>query len=300
MNLIFRPATPDDTYANFQVFLQSVMELGERLGTSPISGGHNAEGLKRLWETRRPLMEHLASTAEQYWVAERDQQIIGYARSLLRGNVRQLTDFFVLPGEQSGGIGRELLARAFPSEGAKRRLIIASIDIRAQVRYMKAGMYPRSPIYYFSREPEDVTVESNLNFKRIYASPHNLSTLNRLDESVLGYQREVDHRWLLNNRQGFLYLRGVRPVGYGYLAANGGPYALLDERDFPAVLAHAEREALLRGDTFGVEVPAINRVAVDYLLKRGCHMDSFIEFLMSDAPFGKFENYILTTPPFFI
>ncbi len=74
----------------------------------------------------------------------------------------------------------------------------------------------------------------------------------------------------------------------------------LDADDFPAILAHAETEAALKGTGFGVEVPTVNRVAVDYLLSRGYKLELFFEFFMADSPFGKFENYILTTPPFFV
>ena len=48
-------------------------------------------------------------------------------------------------------MGRELLTRGFPSEGATHRSIIATVDTRAQVLYIKAGVYPRFPIYYFGR-----------------------------------------------------------------------------------------------------------------------------------------------------
>jgi len=35
-------------------------------------------------------------------------------------------------------------------------------------------------------------------------------------------------------------------------------------------------------------------------LKRGFRLDKFMAVLMSDVPFGRFENYILTSPPFFL
>ncbi len=74
----------------------------------------------------------------------------------------------------------------------------------------------------------------------------------------------------------------------------------LDANDFPAILAHAETEAAVKGTEFSVEVPMVNRAAVDYLLSRGCKLESFFEFFMADSVFGKFENYILTSPPFFV
>ena len=44
----------------------------------------------------------------------------------------------------------------------------------------------------------------------------------------------------------------------------------------------------------------INQVAVDYLLGRGFWMDAFMAVMMTDRPFARFENYILTSPPFFM
>jgi hypothetical protein len=80
-----------------------------------------------------------------------------------------------------------------------------------------------------------------------------------------------------------------------------GPFALLHAGDFPAVLAHAESEAAAQGQhEFGLEVPMVNQVAVDYMLARGYRMDAFIALLMNDRPFGKFENYIVTSPPFIL
>ena len=205
------------------------------------------------------------------------------------------------PGVQSAGLGRELLTRAFPAEGARYRCIISSPDIRAQALYLKTGVYPRFLIYYFGRSPEVVKpTTTDLVHQPITVSPESLEILGSLDRSLLGYRRDEIHTWLLGDRQGYLYYRHDRPVGYGYVGIRNGPFALIDDRDFPGVLAHAESQAALNGREFGLEVPMINRAAVDYLLARGYHMDSFIGMFMSDAPFGKFENYIVTSPPFFL
>jgi len=253
-----------------------------------------------MWVERRSLYEYLARNAENFWLAERDGQIIGFARSILQDGMRELTELFVLSHAQSAGVGRELLDRAFPAEGASYRNIISSPDIRAQALYLKAGVYPRFPIYYFRRYPEAIAVTTDLVFDPTIVSPETLETLGLLDKSLLGYRRDVTHTWLLGDRQGYVYYRHNRPVGYGYVGVRNGPFALIDNRDFPAVLAHAESEAAKADRKFGLEVPMINRAAVDYLLARGYHMDSFLTMSMSDVPFGKFENYILPSPPFFL
>ena len=76
---------------------------------------------------------------------------------------------------------------------------------------------------------------------------------------------------------------------------------MLDQNDFPAVLARAETQAhVLGAESVGFEVPLINKIVVDYLLGRGYKLDGFLGTILSDEPFGKFENYLLTSPPFFV
>lgn len=292
----YRPGTEDDSYAVFLLLEQTLADLNLRLGSATPTSAADPAALARMWEERRSLYGHLARTAEHYWLAERQGEIIGFARSILRDGVQQLTEFFVLPDQQSAGVG----ARAFPTNGARLRSIVASSDVRAQARYLKTGVYPRFPVYYFGRSPEPVDVDTDLIAKPITASPEAVAALGTLDERGLGYRRDEDHAWLLGDRQGFLYLRASQPVGYGYLGTRSGPFSLLDARDYPVVLAHAENEAARHGHGhFGLEVPLVNQVAVDYLLARGFRLDTLMAVLMSDAPFGDFRRHILTSPPLF-
>jgi len=295
-----RPGTPADSYAVFTVFEESLADLSRRLGTSKPTSASNSEALARMWQERRSLYEHLADTAEQFWLAERNGRVIGFARSLQSDGLRQLTEFFVLPTEQSSGVGKELFNRAFPKEGPEHRSIIATTDFRAQGLYLKAGVYPRFPIYYFGRTPEIVTPDTDLTFKPLTATAENLETIGQIDREVTGHRRDATHTWLCSNRQGYLYYRGERPVGYGYVGARNGPFALLTPTDFPAVLAHAESEAAKNNHEFGIEVPMINQTVVDYLLGRGYKLDTFMAIFMSNVPFGKFENYVISSPPFFM
>jgi hypothetical protein len=128
-----------------------------------------------------------------------------------------------------------------------------------------------------------------------------LDALGEIDQQVLGHRRDVDHAWLIGDRQGYLYTRNGSPVGYGYLGIKNGPFALLDASDYPAVLAHAESQVAKIGvENLGLEVPMVNQVVVDYLLDRHFRVGSFITMMMTNKPFGNFEKYILTSPPFFM
>lgn len=98
-----------------------------------------------MWERRRSLYEQLTRTAEHFWLAERDRIAIGFARSIIRDGVRQLTEIFILPELQSAKVGRELLEHVFSQKSATHRSVISTTDLRARARYLKAGVYPRFP-----------------------------------------------------------------------------------------------------------------------------------------------------------
>jgi GNAT superfamily N-acetyltransferase len=301
MNVSYRPGTPEDSYAVFEIFERSLADLGRRIGMEGPFSADDPVALARIWEERRPLYAHLAATAEHFFVAQRGGRPIGFARSILRDGVRGLTEFFVLPGLQSGGVGRELLARAFPAHGAALRVIIASPDVRAQGLYMRMGVYPRCSVYYFWRVPERAVVESDLIMDAVEPGEEVLAATAAVDMAILSHRRLADHAWLMRNRQCVLYRRDGQVVGYGYVGLRNGPFALLEARDFPAALAHAESAAAAeRRPHFGVEIPMVNRAAVDYLLGRGYRIDAFMATLMSDRPFGRLENYVVTSPPFFL
>lgn len=299
--LKFRPGTVADSYDVYQIGRNALVDLTQRTGVSEPEDSPNPEDVTQEWLEHHSLFEHLARTAEHFWVAERGDRPIGYARTINHDGVRELTELFILPEAQSAGVGRELLARAFPPNGAKRRCIIATLDARAQARYLKTGVYPRFPIYTFSRKPEQVAVPSNLTVQPVQPTPQTLTIMAEIDRQIINHRRDANHNWFFANRQGYLYYRNRQPVGYGYVGRWNGPFALLDERDYPAVLAHAESESAAQNrDKFAVDVPMVNHVAVDYLLGRDYQMSEFIVYWMSDEPFGKFENYIITAPMFFI
>ncbi|MBK9125292.1 MAG: GNAT family N-acetyltransferase [Chloroflexi bacterium] len=302
MNVTFRPGTTNDSYAMFGVFRAAVVDLQRRIGMEVAANAFDPAEVDAAWQRYRPLFQHLAEHNEHFWVAENAGQIVGYARSILRGTVRELTEFFVHPGNQSAGVGRELLALAFPAEGATNRFIVATSDTRALGRYMKSGVRPQFTIFGMYREP--VTVEPpdpDVSVTPLTGSAQDIAFVAEVDSKLLGFRRDPEQAWLTANRQGFAYWRGGAPVGYGYVSQRSGPFAALDSHDLPAILAHAESHAASLGiEEFGIDVPAVNHSALGYLIGRGYHIDPFYTFFLSDTPFGAFEQYLLTVPPFFV
>ena len=127
-----------------------------------------------------------------------------------------------------------------------------------------------------------------------------MQDINRIDKEIIDHQRENLHRWIITGRNGFIYKRNGEIVGYGYVGSSSGPFAVLDENDFPAVLAHAESLMAEKAANFGVEAPLINTKAIQYFIERKYQIDSFSTIFMSNVPFGKFENYLCFSPEFFM
>lgn len=301
MSIIFRPGALDDNFAAYRVHYHAIADLIQRLGFSPAEHAPTEEEILQGWEKNRALYEHLTRTAEQFWVAEQDGEIVGYSRSCNHEGVRQLNEFFVQPGVQANGVGKELLARAFPRENARLRLVTATPELRAQALYMRSGVYARQLLYRFSCTPQPTTVASDLVMEPAPPSTVALPPFAELDGAILGFERDDDQAWLLSDRQGWLYRRQGQVVGYGYTGAQSGPFALLNPADFPAVLAHAENQAAAAGrKEFALWVPSTNRHATDYLLAHNYLVRPFVATLFSDAPFGRLDHYVNTDPPFLI
>jgi hypothetical protein len=245
------------------------------------------------------MFEFLAGISSRFWVAEKEGEIIAYARSIEHDGLQELTEFFVSPDQQSAGVGGGLLGRAFPESGARYRTVIATLDERALYSYMKMGLYGRFPFKYFSRKAEKVEVETDLEIERMHLEIH-LDGIDRIDREIVDHSRSDIHRWIATDREGFVYKRKGELVGYGYVGSNHGPFAVLDENDFPAVLAHAESLMAGKGEDFGAETPLVNTKAIRYFMERKYQIDSFSAILMSDVPFGKFGNYLCFSPEFFM
>jgi GNAT superfamily N-acetyltransferase len=299
MTIHYRPGTVEDSHAIFQVFTQSLIDYGTRMNVMAITGGNDPVVLESLWQRRRSMFEFLADIASAFWVAEQGGEVIAYARSIEHDGLQELTEFFVAPHQQSAGVGSELLSRAFPATGARYRTIIATMDERALYRYMKAGVYGRFPMKYFYRQAEKVDVQTDLEIEPLNPDTH-MQDLHRVDRQVLAHTREPIHRWTASTRQGFVYRRSGNVIGYGYVGSNSGPFALLDGRDFPAILAHAESLLAEQGREFGAEAPLVNTAAIRYFIDRKFKIDSFSTVFMSNVPFGRFENYLTYSPEFFL
>jgi GNAT superfamily N-acetyltransferase len=295
--LDIRPGTADDSRAAFDVFIAAVTDLAARLGNS-------WDPEPDMWPRVEPLFDMLATHATEWWVApDTDGGLLGYARSIERGGLFELSEFFVRPGHQSAGIGRALLQRAFPAGRGEVRAIIATIDPRAQSSYYRAGTAARFPISGLTGKPGHASGSGPLDagLEVVAATPDDIQQLLELERDVIEFDRGPEMRWLIDEREGYLYRRAGRVIGSAFLAARGGigPVVASNADDMPGILDHLERRAAeLEIAEVSVDVPGPNEAAVRHLLGRGLRFDSFVTLLMSSRPFGRFDRFIGFAPPF--
>ena len=284
-----------DTKACHELLWEAVVDLGERRGTPvPIS-------TDEAWRSFQPLYDRLAEHAAEWWVAEDGDttQLVGFARSIDRGGLFELTEFFVRPRSQSGGVGRTLLHRAFPLGRGAVRVIIATTDVRALGLYYAADTAARFPILTIGGPPRS-TGEGGLDATAIDADPEAIASVGMIERDAIGYPRgDEEVRWLLSQREGYVYRRDGVDVGFSFVGRSGaGPVAARDPEELPAILSHIEARAATLGlERLEFEVPAPNAVAVRHLLGRGFRIDPWMNVLMSSQPFGRFDRFIGFSPP---
>ena len=192
----------------------------------------------------RPIDEPVASDArvglitdpDGYFCAIEDGQIRGMTSALVRGRVWYLSMLFVLPGDQGRGVGRALLERALAygdARGVEVRCVWASLEPRAQARYVMAGMAPRWPIYRLEGDAAAVTrfgerVGLDPPARTLPCDP---IAAQELTAEVFGNGRADDLAyWLNDGAEAVAIERGGESAAFAYRRGNRiGPAAGRDE-----------------------------------------------------------------------
>jgi GNAT superfamily N-acetyltransferase len=125
---------PADAEAVYAVSMAAFDDLDVRLGSDPERVAPGSGAAHRVGRIQR-------TDPGGAWVAERDGEIVGGALGIVRDGLWGLSLLVVRPDAQSGGAGRELLARAYEyGDGARGRIVLASRDPRALRAYARLGM----------------------------------------------------------------------------------------------------------------------------------------------------------------
>jgi len=289
-----RRGSSEDAKSCQTVMWASVTDFAARRGM-PL------EGTAEVWWASGGAMQSLlAKHAAEWWVAEDGGEIIGYARSIEREGLLELTEFFVVPGKQARGVGKALLDRAFPVTRGEVRSIIATTDSRALARYYAADTSAQFPMFTLVGAPKHA---EHAVAARVIDVGRDGAFVAAIERETLGFARGDDElRFLLEEREGWIYSRGDAPIAFGFVGARGsGPIATLDPQDMPDVLSHVESRAAALGVVeLELQLPGPNERGVRHLLHRGFHIDPWVNLLMSNRAFGRFDRVVPFGPPVFL
>ena len=261
----FRRATPDDDPATFSVFRRSLWDYLRRNGLLEPDDPAEAP-VERAWPRWIGMYGHLRDTAAEHWVAEGRDGVIGYARSIERDGLVELTEFFVDPEAQTRGVGGGCSSEPSRSAGADTaRSSPRSIRARSPSTCASASPW-RLPAPTSRKRPQPVEIETDLELEP--AGPEHLDEILQLEAQVLGHRRQEDISFLLSDRPAVLYRRRGAAVGYGFDCnehGQYGPIAVLDPADLPVASAHLETDAHTHGlERLSVSAPLSNRAALSW------------------------------------
>lgn len=205
----------------------------------------------------------LASDPGGCWVAEYDDEVVGFATSMVRERLWALATYAVRPGMQGLGVGRPLLDQAIAyGAGCDRGMIAASEDPRAMRRYWRAGFTFHPQLLLHGRvDRSAVPVVSGLR----EGTEEDQKWMDDLDRHLRGGPHGTDHASLLE--AGRLVVAADRG---GYAYTTGTSVLLVAARD--AELASTLMWECLAGMPGGAEVAHVttaNGWAVDVAMQAG-------------------------------
>jgi len=299
MSLVYRPAQAQDLAMAEALVVASINDLTERhgFGSMATSSPPNFQ------------LFSLKDDPDGLWIAEDGGDILGFAWSWVCGDVWFLAQLFVDPAQQGRGIGNELLKLTFEharkSRAAHRALITFTFNRVSQGLYIRHGLFPKMPIYFFGATREQVKAglpEPPLRSITIDDSAADMKRLAEIDARAIGVAREKHHRYLLNDPEtmGVMLCAGSECVGYTYIGSNGhiGPLAVsqagvLGDAFTTALKIAADRSS----EKISAFVPGTCDSALSLAVKQGMRI-TFPMLLMASPGFGDWTHYLPRNPGF--
>jgi GNAT superfamily N-acetyltransferase len=299
MSILYRPARADELRATQEHIVRSINDLSERHGFGPMAS------------VRSPDFQlfSLKDDPAGLWTAEENGDIVGTAFSWTAGDLWFLAELFISPSRQGQGVGNELLKRtlghANKSGAAHRALITFTFNRVSQGLYIRHGLFPRLPIYFFGAAREALTARlpgERLKCVPIESDAAHLSELAVIDASALGFAREKHHRYLRGDAatKGFLLYEGQACVGYAYVNLGGhvGPFAVLRPEIAGAAFVTALHLAAESGaPQVSAFIPGVSEAPLRIAVASGMRI-TFPMVLMSSGEFGDWTRYLPRNPGF--
>jgi len=299
VDITYRPAKCEDLDEAERVVQEAGNELRVRHGRQP-------------WPAPPPIAFPkfcLAEDPDGLWVAEHGDTIVGFGFSWMTEKFWFLSQLFVRSETQAKGVGQVLLSKALMQaerNGATNRaLITPAYNIASTGRYLNNGLYPREPLYRMAAPAQVVAqhlADAWYDTTPIAPWPEPAEWTGRIDQQLLGFRRDLHHRFLLGGvaARAVRIERAGRVAGYAYTSAEGhvGPLAIAPDADAKAVVTTALRCAVESGPSrVSMIVPGRADVVMRAVLALGLRIEEPY-VLMASRPFGNWGNYLARAPGF--
>jgi ribosomal protein S18 acetylase RimI-like enzyme len=296
MRTILRPARAEELQTAQELVARSINDLTARHGFGAMASARPADFQ----------LFSLTQDPDGLWVAEVEGEIAGFAFSWISGDFWFLAELFVSPDHQGRGVGDALMTRTLEHASkagvTNKALITFAFNTVSQGLYIRRGIYPRLPIYFFNARTDLLTGrdrgEETLRYTDIGDSDR--ARLAQLDATSLGFSRDRHHGFLLGdaNTRGVLLHTADNCVGYAYVNSSGhiGPVAVAQ----PGIMGAAFTTALKLAQQAGASdvsafLPGSNEAALRVAVAHGMRI-TFPMLLLSARPFGDWSRYLPRNP----
>jgi hypothetical protein len=299
MSITYRPARAEDLEKAEALVVSSINDLTQRHGFGTIA------------QVSPPLFQafSLRDDPDGLWVAEKADEVLGFAFSWVCGDLWFLAQLFVAPTAQKLGIGHELMRHALGharlNDARNKALITFAFNTASQGLYIRHGLYPRWPLYMMRVGLDSVRggqAEARFRSEPLDDSTAMLERLARIDASALGTSRAKHHRYLIGTGgvEGISLWEKNECVGYAYVSRDGhlGPIAVSDGRLLSTAFRTAVEQAARHSPKqVSALVPGGNPAALRAATAHGMRI-TLPMLLMSTEPLGNWSQYLPRNPGF--
>jgi len=299
--------------------LRAAFDLGERawnesrrtrrlLGHD--AGERDAAELDAQWARERSFLEFLAAQEDgAFWLCERDDELIGYARAARFGSMDELTELWVVPPEAGRGLGHALLERIWPDSPTPElgRVVLTFGTPGDLTLYTGFGVMPVGGHWHMRHRVEQYLEQRAAEVDAAEPGVHLLTPeraveeWKRLEPAAIGHERPLLHEFFGRTRICLACIDQDSGLAAGlcWVSSDGDIGPAVGETSaavVPVVLAALDRVAKAQEpETFGVFCTTESWWLLDRLRRLGfrVHWPSWV---MSSVPLPGLDRYVPTQP----
>jgi GNAT superfamily N-acetyltransferase len=308
----FRDGSVSDLETTFGLSERAMHDSAVKQGVIPASEELTEAHIKGDWTRQRSIVEFIASQrGGRYLIADNDERPVGYARTVHFEGMEELTELMVLPDHQRKGIGRQMLALAWPDDPTPElgRVVVANGSASDLTLYTGFGVMPiaghwhmrqRAEVYLHNRAQEIAdTTDPGVH---VLKADRAVAEWKRLEPSAIAHGRPSLHEFFGRDRA---CLATIDPntgeaTSLCWVSSDGeiGPAVAVSPGQLvPVVLAALDRVAMTQEpDNLGVFTSTLSWWLLRRLRGLGFQV-YWPSWVLCSVPLPGLDRYMPTRPP---